>query len=155
MWGICAIVAVVLLVLGLCIFWMYRPSRQSSDRDEIDRCDHKQVETTYDEVDESEYPEEENMDKVQLLGGSSSHKDKRAKYMRSMTQQPIIEAGRTHGRKLHRFGEQNVRDLVNMDNLQKREMRTYRKLKNAMDCLEKAGLSLSNGIDSRLDIGEL
>ena len=142
--------AVVLILVGLGIFFMFHPMRQPQNTAEIQRCDHQQQQ---EDIDYSQTETStDNPQPVQLMRHGESHKSRLSKYRASRMQQPI-PVSRKRGNRHHRYGEKNAYDLINGD--EERVRRQLQKLKNAKACLDNAGLVLGNDISIELDYNEM
>ena len=142
--------AVVLILVGLGIFFMFHPMRQPQNTAEIQRCDHQQQQ---EEIDYSQTETStDNPQPVQLMRHGESHKSRRSKYKASLMQQPM-PVSRKRGNRLHRFGQKHAYDLINGD--EERVMKLLQKLKNAKACLDNAGLVLGNDVSPELDYYEM
>ena len=137
MWGICVLVAIVLLLIGLGIFFMYRPIGGQRDTEEVQRCDYKQ--TTRNDAPKS----------VSLIAGKT-HSEKTNLFKRAQKhrQNPINTRRKPGLRHKNPQMRQHIYDIVNgTDHSEK-----LKKLESALSCLENSGLGFhGNPPDSRLN----
>lgn len=125
MWGICVLVAIVLLVLGIGIFFMFfRPMGQSSQPVEVQRCDYKQ--------------ENQEVQPVSLMSKSSSHtKQKFEKAAKHRHDYERTSSGTGIRSKNGGSMKTHILDLVHG---KKHHKKQRQKLEQAMQCLEQSGL---------------
>lgn len=128
MWGICVLVAIVLLVIGIGIFFMFfRPMGQSSQPVEVQRCDYKQ-----------QSGEGQEVQPVSLMSKSKSNMTTGARRASGYRQDYERTSSGTGIRsKNPQSHKQHILDLVHGKKHHKKQLQ---KLEQAMQCLEQSGL---------------